>query len=149
MLPMIDLRTQLGELLAADTTTLAPVAANEMVLVTSNTPPVETLVIGDLTLATFTGYAPKAGAAGAQQAGIDPATGEQVITVLAPVGGYRWECTAAPASPETIYGFALTDSTGATLLAYAQLATPVTISDVGDFIDLGAVTIRFVLQPMS
>jgi len=150
MLPMRDVRLQLGELLVADATTLAPaVNANEMVLVTSNTPPVETLVIGDLTLATFTGSAPKGGAVGDQQAGIDPSTGEQVITILAPVGGYRWECTVAPGAPETVYGYALTDSTGATLLAYGQLATPVVITDVGDFIDLGAVEMRFVLQPLN
>jgi hypothetical protein len=150
MLPMKALRLQLGELLAADATTLAPaVSANKIALVKAAFALNENLVAGDLTLATFTGSTPKAGATGAQQAGQDPVTFEQKITVLAPAGGYRWECTAAPGTPETIYGYALLDSTLATLLGAAVFDTPVPIAAVGDFIDLGAVEITFVLQPMS
>lgn len=149
MLPMIALRLALGELLAADVATLAPVAANKIALVSVLFANNEGLVLADLTFASFTGSAPKAGAAGAQQAGVDPITGDQVITILVPAGGYRWECTVAPGTPQTIYGFALTDSTGATLLGASLLTTPVVITSVGDFVDLGAVTIRFVRNPMS
>lgn len=149
MLPMKALRLQLGELLAADTTTLAPVTANKIALVAGAFALSENLVVGSLTLATFTGSTPKAGASGAQQAGTDPVTGEQKITILAPAGGWRWECTVAPGSPETIYGFALLDTTLATLLGAAVLDTPVPIASVGDFVDLGAVEITFVLQPMA
>ena len=149
MLPMRDVRLQLGELLAADTTTLAPVAANKIALVAAAFTPSENLVIGDLTLATFTGSAPIAGAAGAQQVGNDPVTGEQVITILSPVGGYRFECSVAPASPEVIFGFALVDNAAALLLGVAVLASPITIRAVGDFVDLGAVEMRFVLQPAN
>jgi hypothetical protein len=111
--------------------------------------PNEAMVIGDLTLATFTGSTAKAGATGAQQAGVDPVTGDQVITILAPAGGWRWECTSAPGSPESIFGFALTTHLGAVLLAVALLPTPVSIGAVGDFIDLGSVTFRVVLAPLS
>ncbi len=149
MLPMIALRTALGDLLAADIPTLAPAAANKIALVAANFTPDENLVLADLTLATFTGSAPKAGAAGAQQVGVDPATGDQVITNLAPAGGWRFECTVAPATPEPIYGFALTNNAGAVLLAVGLLAVPISIAAVGDYVDLGAVEIRFVLQPMS
>ena len=149
MLPMIDLRLALGELLAADTSTLAPATANKVALISANFALSEELAVGDLTLATFTGSTPKAGASGAQQAGTDPLTGDQVVTNLTPAGGWRWECTAAPASPETIYGYALLDTTLATLLGAALLDAPVTITSVGDFVDLGAITIRFVRQPMS
>jgi len=150
MLPMQTVRLQLGELLAADPTTLAPAAnANEIALVSAAFTPSENMVIGDLTLASFVGSTPIVGATGAQQAGIDPVTSEQVITILAPAGGWRWECTTAPGTPQTVYGFALTTHLGAVLLAVALLPTPVVISAVGDFVDLGAITMRIVLQPIS
>ena len=149
MLPMVALRIALGNLLAANVATLAPVAANKIALIAAAFTPDEDAVIGDLTLATFTGSTPKGGVAGAQQVGINPATQEQTITILAPVGGWRWECTADPAAPETIFGYALIDDAEAVLLATAQLITPVTIQAATDFVDLGKAEIVFVLQPMS
>jgi len=149
MLPMSFVRKQLGELLAADVDSLAPATANKIALVTSLVVPNENLTVASLTFATFTGGAPKSGAAGAQQSGTNPATGEQVITILAPVGGWRWECTAAPTPPQQIYGFGLVDDTLADLWGCALLPTPVTITNVGDFIDLGSVAMTFVLQPIS
>jgi len=150
MLPMKTVRLQLGELLAADATTLAPAAdENTIALIAAPFTESEILLPGDLTLATFTGSAPKAGVAGAQQAGIDPTTGDQVITILAPVGGYRFECTAAPAEPETIYGYALMNDDQTLLFAVKALPVPVTIEAVADFIDLGAITMTIVAQPIS
>lgn len=150
MLPMKALRLQLGDLLAADTTTLAPATnANKIALVNASFTPNENLAIGDLSFATFTGSTPKAGAAGTQGVGNDPTTGDQIITILTPVGGWRWTCTSAPTAPETIYGYALTDNAGATLLGVAALPAPVSIALVGDQIDLGAVEMTFVLQPLS
>lgn len=149
MLPMIALREALGTLLAADVATLAPVAANKIALIAAAFANDENLVLGSLVFATFTGSAPKAGAAGAQGVGNDPATGQQIITILAPVGGWRFVCTVAPGAPETIFGFALTDSAGAVLLGAELLPVPITITLAGDEIDLGAIPITFVLQPMS
>jgi hypothetical protein len=149
MLPMIALRLALGNLLAADVALLAPVAANKIALVNANFALTENLLLGALSFATFTGSAPLAGAAGAQGVGTDPITGDQLITILAPAGGWRFVCTGAPALPETIYGYALTDSAGAVLLGAALLITPITIRNVGDEIDLGSVPITFVAQPMS
>jgi len=147
---MKTVRLQLGELLAADATTLAPAAdANTVALIAAPFTPSEILLPGDLTLATFTGSAPKDGAVGAQQAGIDPTTGDQVITILAPLGGYRYECTVAPGAPETIYGYALMNDDQTLLFAVAALPVPVTITSVGDFIDLGAIIMTIVAQPIS
>lgn len=146
---MKAIRLALGDLLAADPATLAPATdANKIALIAAPFAATEDLVIGDLTFATFTGSAPKAGATGDQQSGIDPPTGDQVITILAPAGGYRFECTVAPGAPETIYGWALTDNAGTTLLAVGTLTSPVAIAAVSDFIDLGAVTMTFVLAPL-
>jgi len=149
MLPTRFLRLQLGELLAADTDTWVNITGQPTVALVAETfTPSEDLVTADLTLATFTGSTPLAGDT-TQEAGVDPATGEQVITVIAPAGGWRFECTVAPGSPETIFGFALRQSSTAALLGTALLATPVTITNVGDFIDLGAIEFRLVLQPMA
>lgn len=149
MLPMQALRLKLGTLLAADATTLANTSANLMALIMAPFSLGETLTIADLTLATFATSTPIAGNGAAQGAGIDPASGQQIITILTPLGGWRWVVTAGTSLPQTIYGFALTDSTGATLLAAGQLPTPIALTRVGDVVDLGAVDITFVLQPMS
>jgi len=149
MLPTKSVRQQLGILLAADTTTLAPVAANKVALVMAPFVPSENLVLADLTLADFTGSTPIAGVAGAQLVGTDPATLQEVITNKAPAGGWRWITTALTHLPETIYGYALIDNAGATLIATATLPQPVTLSEIGDFIDLGSLELTFVLQPIS
>lgn len=150
MLPMIAVRKQLGVLLAADSTTLAPaVSANEIALIAAPFTPSEDLVIASLTLATFTGSAPKVGVTGAQGVGNDPATQDQIVTNLAPAGGWRFVCTAAPTPPQQIYGYALTTTATGALLAVALLPIPVTITNVGDEIDLGAIQFTFVLTPIS
>jgi len=149
MLPMKALRLKLGVLLAADVPTLAPVAANKVALVNAAFAPNEALTIASLSFATFTGSAPIAGAAGPQGVGTDPATGDQVITILAPAGGWRYVCTVAPGAPETIFGYALTDNAGAVLLGVQLLDVPVTIHNVNDEVDLGSVPITFVVQPMA
>jgi hypothetical protein len=149
MLPVNSLRLALGDLLAADVPTLAPVAANKIALIAAPFVMDQNTVLAGLTLATFTGSAPKAGAAGAQQVGVDPATGDQVITILQPAGGYRFECTVAPATPETIYGAALINNAGTALLGLMELPNPINIAAVTDFVDVGTVEMRFVQQPIS
>lgn len=148
MLPVKSLRTALGDLLAAQVASLAPVAANKIALISEAFVPGENLVYGDLVFATFTGSAPKGGAAGAQQVGIDPTTGDQKITILAPIGGWRWECTADPTPAQTIWGFALVNDGEDALLGTELLPTPVVIQAATEFLDLGSVEITFVLQPM-
>lgn len=150
MRPVKSVRTQLGELLAADATTLAPaLAANKIALIAAPYVFDENMVIGDLTLATFTGSTPKSGATGTQQAGLDPATGDQLVTITPPAGGWRWECTAAPATPETIYGAALTNDAGTTLLGVMTLLDAITVAGVGDEVNLGKVDMRINAVPIS
>jgi hypothetical protein len=150
MRPNVALRLELGTLLAADPATLAPaVNGNKIALVMQPFVPTEDLIATDLTYATFTGSTPIQGSTGAQLTGVDPATGEQVLTIKAPLGGWRWHTTATTNLPETIYGFALLDSTLASLYAVQLLPTPIALTESGQEIDLGAVTITFVLQPMN
>lgn len=149
MLPMSALRYGLATLQASDTGSLNQAAnANHMCITNTLVVPSENLTIASLSFATFTGSADIACPLGPMGSGIDPVTNQALVTILQPAGGYRWRCTAAPASPETIYGIALTDKTRATLWAYALLPTPAVISQVNDVVDPGAIVINFVLQPM-
>jgi len=150
MLPMKDLRLKFGELLAADTTTLAQAAnANVIALVKADFNLNEELEVADLTLATFTGSTPLAGGLGTPNVGNDPLTGEQVITLEDPAGGWRWECTVDPAPAETIYGYALLNQALTEVWCAQKFSTPMTISEAGQEITIGAATIRMVLQPAS
>jgi hypothetical protein len=149
MLPMEAVRLQIGNLLAADTTTLAPVAANKIALIKAPFTLSETLVLAGLTLADFNGSTPIAGAAGAQLVGIDPATQDQVITIKDPAGGYRWITGSLLNLPQTIYGFALIDNAGATLLGVELLPTPLALQAIGQFIDIGPVAMNIVQNPIN
>jgi len=149
MLPMLAVRTALGELLAADATTIGPVVANKVHLFINELTPTENTVVGDLTVATFTGNAAKATGAAPMLAAFDPATDEQIVTLKEPAGGWFWETADAVNLPQTIYGAALIDNAGTGLLGIEMLDEPITLTGAGQQIDLGSLTFRFVLQPMS
>ena len=149
MLPMKALRLALGALLAADTSTLAPAVANKIHLAMNNFALNEDLAIGDLTEATFTGATALAGSTGSQEVGVDPRTQQQVVEIKAPVGGYRWITADAVNLPQTIYGFYLTDTTGATLLAAGQLPIPLTLQAAGQFVSIDPVIMTMVVQPLN
>jgi len=150
MLPMIALRLSLGSQMAANAAFLAPATdPNEIALIKADFAEEENLVIGDLTLADFDGYAAIPGIVGAQQVGVDPVTGEQVVTVKEPAGGWRWATTGVTGLPMTIYGFALCTEAAAALLAVYRFPTPITLTASGQEINIGAATFRFVVQPVS
>jgi len=149
MIPVLAIREAMGDLLAADAATLAPAAlANKIHLVVNAFVPAEDLVIGDLTFAGFTGSTALACGVGAQPTGFDPDTSEQLITLLSPVGGWRWEVTGG-ALPETVYGYALVDNVGTGLLATALLPNPISLTEVGQEVNLGAIQLRINSQPIT
>jgi hypothetical protein len=151
MLPMKALRLKFGTLLAADSGSLAPaVNANKIFLINAVFTPNENLIMANLSQATFTGSTPIAGVTGTQPTGVDPTTGDQIITISPPAGGYIWTCTVAPGAPETIYGYGLADSTLTTLLAVDLLVGgPVTIQAINDQIDIGNPTFKMVARPAA
>jgi hypothetical protein len=142
----------LGKLLAADATTLAPAALNNKVaLIQSAFSPNENMAITDPSLvqATFaTSTALQAGV-GTQTEGIDPISGDDVITLLSPAGGWLWKVTATTALPQTIYGAILMNNAGTLLLAAVRLATPVGLTAVGQQVDLGVLEVRIINAPFS
>jgi hypothetical protein len=149
MLPMLALRLRLGTLLAGDTTTLAPVAANKLALIMSPFTPDENLHIGSLTLGSGGGLDPIAGAAGPQDVGVDPVTFQQVIELVEPAGGFRWITSGGAGYPKSVYGFALIDSAAATLLGVQGLVTPIALTADGQFITAEPTNLTFVLRPIS
>src|SRR5262245_20478099 len=91
MTPLQAILDGWGDLIAADTATLAPaVSANKIALIMSAFTPTQQIQLTDFTLATFTGSTPIAGATGAQQRAIDPLTADELITIKEPAGGWRW-----------------------------------------------------------
>jgi len=150
MLPMIAVREQLGILLAADATTLAPASlANKIGLVINNFALTENLHAADLTLASTNGLSPLAGVTGAQVVGLDPVTLQQKIVIKPPAGGFQWLTSGSFSGAITIYGYALLDTTLATLLAAALLPAPITVNAAGFLIDIDPVELTIVLSPIS
>lgn len=150
MLPMKAVRLRIGTLLAADATTLAPATdANTIALIKSEFTLEEDLVAADVDLADFDGSTPIAGATGAQQEGIDPATGDQIVTIKDPAGGYRFETTGVTNLPQTIYGYGLFNDDQTVLLGLALLDEPVTLTEANQVINLGKVDLNIVQQPIS
>ena len=146
---MIALRLSLGTLFADDVTFLAAAGGNKVVLLKADFTPDENLTFADITVADFDGYAAKTPTAGAQQVGTDPLTQEQLVTLVEPVGGWRWATTGLTNLPQTIYGYALLDTTGAILYAIEHLATPLNLQAIGNEVNLGSVNFRMVQQPLS
>lgn len=147
MLPVKVLRESIGAAFAADTAYLAAASAPKVKLAMADFTASDDLVVGSLTEATFDGYAAKTPTAGAQQVAVDPVTGEQIVTLVEPVGGWRWVSSGVTNLPQTIYGFYLVDNAGTALLGAEKLDTPVTITASGQEINIGRVTFRFVNPP--
>lgn len=143
MFATLELREQMAKLLAADTATLAPAAlANHVTLLKAPIAPGEGVTIADLTFADFDGSTPIDVTVGAQAEGLDPATSDAIITMSPPVGGFRWETTGVTNLPQTIYGYAMLNSTDGKLWATEALATPITLTASNQVIDLGNVNLR-------
>lgn len=147
---MLAVREELGTLLAADATTLAPATnANKLALITSAFTPVETLVAASLTYAAGNGLDPILGVTGAQSSGLDPTSNQQEIIINPPAGGYKWLTSGSFAGPITLYGVALLNNGLTVLLAVEAFPAPITVTAAGQIVDADPVKITFVLSPMS
>lgn len=149
MIPQNNLISEIPALLAADTTTLAPATANVIILYQNNVAVSPNTVMADLTEATFQGYAAIPGASGPQLTVLDPSTGQWVIVIKAPAGGYIFVCTGLSNVPQTIYGYALVDHTKTTLLGVQPFPAPIRINTILDFVDAGQPTFTLLAQPLS
>jgi hypothetical protein len=150
LLPMKAVRLQLGALLAADATTLAPASlANEVALIIAPFALSENLTVASLTLGSTNGLSPINCATGAQEVAQDPVTGSQLITIVPAAGsGFRWVSSGSFTAPITVYGYALLTNAGAVLLGAQALPTPIVFQSAGYQLDIDPLQIGFVLSPM-
>jgi len=125
------------------------VALVEIVLVKAPFTPAPETVIGDLTLADFDGYAPLAVNSATAAVFQDPATGDWLIQLDEPAGGWTWITTGATNLPQTIHGFGLTNSTGATLYGSELLDEPVELTASGQGIDIPRARFRLPADAFS
>jgi hypothetical protein len=130
------------DLLAADTATLAPIVGNKVGLVIAPFTPGPDTDVGDLTLATFTGSAPKVSTAGAPTVAYDPVEKVWYIRLNEPAGGWEWVCTVAPATPETVYGLVYYKTDASETYGAQLLDTPVEIAAVSDSVFVGRLVFR-------
>ena len=150
MTPVSSLVTAMATALAGSAPLDQVTALNRVGLVMAPFTPSPTTAYADLTFATFTGATPKTVASGAQGSAQYPVTQQMVITIVEPVGGWRFVTTDAVNLPQTIYGFALFDSTGpGPLIGSELLPEPVTLVAAGQEINLGTVKLTMVLTPLS
>jgi len=135
-------------LLAADTATLDNATDVEVILIKEPFTAGPDLVIGDLTEADFDGYAPLAKAAASPSVTTDPATGDKLIRIPDPAGGWNWVTSGVTNLPQTIYGFGLTDGAGTTLYGVQSLDEPVELTASGQGVVIGDVNFRCLVNGM-
>lgn len=114
---------------------------NKMHLMQNNPAITAATVVGDLTEADYGGYAAKAATAAAAVF-TDPLTGNLIIRIPDPAGGWAFASTGTPPAnvPQTIYGAYVTDAAGAILLGAVKFADPITITAAGQIIDVDDAT---------
>lgn len=143
MIPVKALANQLSTLLAADASTLAPPAlANKVGLVVANFTPTPATVYGDLVISAAASLTPIAVPVGAQAESVDPVTGEYVVEIIPPLGGYRWETPPGFTGPVTVYGFALFDNGAANLWGSVKIDTPILLNGPNQVVTAPPLTFR-------
>jgi hypothetical protein len=142
--PTNTLLARLQTLLQTDTGSIASatLACKVHLAIAAFTPSV-TLTIANLTEATFTGYAALVGGTGNQQAFFDPVTGQRQVQLLEPAGGWHWQASGTTGLPMTVYGWYVTDNGVANLYGSALFPTPITLTNIGDAVDVP--NIRFAI----
>jgi hypothetical protein len=140
----------MADLLAADPATLAPAAGGcKLHLVQNNFTPSSSTLITDLVLATFDGYAALLAAVGAQQVFTDPVTGDRIIQMVEPLGGWHWETTGTTNLPQTIFGYALTNNAATVLYGTGRFGTPQTLTAAAQGVDIDQARFTLVANPFA
>lgn len=104
--------------------------------------PTPQLELGDITEASFTGYARVTMNGNVLNVSKDPLTGDNILTVVPPVGGWYWEVTGGTGLPKTIYGWFLLSDDTVTLFGSDLLEEPVTLTASGQSVALGQIKLR-------
>lgn len=133
---------RIATLLAGDATTLAQVGLVNVHLAKAPFTPGPDLVIGDMTEADFDGYAALAVDSATAQVFTDPTTGEKIIQLDEPAGGWTWITTGVTNLPQTIYGAYVTNSANNVLYGAELLDVQPVLNASGDGVAVGQVRFR-------
>jgi hypothetical protein len=136
----------MASLLAADTTSLAAATALKVHLATAAFTPAPTLIPGNFTEATFAGYAALLAGVGNAQVFFDPATGNKVIQLLEPAGGWHWATSSAVGLPQTVFGYYVTDNASAVVWGSGLITPNVVLTATAQGVDVPQM--RFTLPPI-
>lgn len=142
MVPTSNITDQLNLLLATDTNTLnQPADANKVFLVDAEFTPGPSLIPADLSFTSLTGGGPISAVLGAQNDSVDPLTGDLLVEIKPPAGGWRWEFSAGT-FPTTLWGYALLDNDETRVFGAARFDTPIILTAAGQSLTVGAVVFR-------
>jgi len=76
----------------------------------------------------------------------DPGTGDYIVNLVEPAGGWQWEVSGVTNLPQQVFGYGLLNAAGNALVAVTPpLAAPITLNAVGQGIDAGSLTFRIPL----
>ncbi len=95
-----------------------------------------------VTPADFTGSAAKHAASASTQVYLDSTTGEYIMQVNEPAGGWHWQATNTTNLPQVIYGYMVTSADGSTLIGSELFDEPKSVGLVGHGVDIGRVRFR-------
>lgn len=125
-------------LLGADSTTLnkSSGSANLMILFQNPATPGPQMVMADFTEADFDGYAARDVLYDGLPESIDPVTGDILISVPPETTAYLWETTGLTNLPQTIYGYAIVNSTKTTVYAAERFDEPIELNAVNQSISI-------------
>lgn len=150
MQPTQTMLNDLATLLGTDTGSLAPATGGVKVhLIIANFTPGLTTDFTTLTEATFTGGAAKLAGTGPQQVFRDPISGDQIVQLLEPVGGWHWAASAGTLLPQTVYGYCVTDNASAITFGSNLFPTPILIQATGDGVDIPEVRFNLSQEALS
>lgn len=146
--PTNSLLSSMLNALAADTTTLA--GGLQVHLVTAPFGSTRSLAWGDVStsLSAVAGMGSISVAGAPQQRATDPVKGDELIQLIPPVGGFRWESSAAPDPPVTMYGYIVCSSTGngETVYLSRRFAEGIVINAAHQVIEVLAPDLRLTLD---
>jgi len=142
----VDYATVLAGLLDLPAFTLATLG--DVVPIKSPYTPEIGLLLGDIELADFTPVGDlQITQSAVPNASVDPETGDPMLTVVPPVGGWYWETADAVNLPQLIYGYAVINAAGDTLVAVTDpLPDPITLEAAGESLNAGILTFRLPLN---
>jgi len=148
VIPVESLYTGLGTGFVGAAVFLTATLGKVVPLKAAYTPGLD-LVFADLSLANFDG---STGLTQDDEPVIytDPGTGDIIVNLVEPAGGWEWVTSGVTNLPQTIYGYALLNAAGNAVLAVTEpLASPITLNAAGQGIDAGSLTFRIPVGSIS